>query len=279
MRSTFASEHAHARLFAQDPPNRRGDVAGRQPGRGDLIQQRLEDVVVVTIDDRHVAGHAAKPARGRQSGEPAANDDHLGEGWHLLYSRGCMPKPAIAPPESIVQTACPLDCPDACTLNVTVRGGRAIKIDGATENHVTRGYICAKVRQFPQRVYGDDRLLYPAIRRGAKGEGKFTRATWDEALELVGGKMRGRARQWRRRNHPAALLRRLERLSHAGLRRRDPVPAVRHVAAAAHRLRGADRRRQPWPLRQDGVGQLRGLPRREDDHHLGRQSRACRAFT
>jgi anaerobic selenocysteine-containing dehydrogenase len=75
----------------------------------------------------------------------------------------------VAPPESTVTTACPLDCPDACTLDVTVRGGRVTKIDGSTENHITNGYICAKVRRFHERVYGDDRLLYPAVRRGAKG--------------------------------------------------------------------------------------------------------------
>jgi anaerobic selenocysteine-containing dehydrogenase len=100
-----------------------------------------------------------------------------------------MPKPGIAPTESVVQTACPLDCPDACTLNVTVRGGRVLKIDGATENHITDGYICAKVRRFPERVYGDDRLLHPAIRRGAKGSGLFHRVSWDAALDLIASKM------------------------------------------------------------------------------------------
>ena len=96
-----------------------------------------------------------------------------------------MPRPAVAPPESTVETACPLDCPDACSLTVTLRGGRITKIDGSTANEVTRGYICAKVRRFDQRVYGEDRLLYPAIRRGAKGEGKFVRATWDDALNKI----------------------------------------------------------------------------------------------
>ena len=89
--------------------------------------------------------------------------------------------------ESHVQTACPLDCPDACTLDVTLRSGRITKIDGSTENHITNGYICAKVRGFHERVYGDDRLLYPAVRRGPKGSGQFTRVTWDDALELIAG--------------------------------------------------------------------------------------------
>lgn len=99
-----------------------------------------------------------------------------------------MAKPGVAPPESVVTTACPLDCPDACTIDVTVRGGRVTKIDGSKTNHITDGYICAKVRRFPERMYGDDRLLYPAIRRGAKGEGLFKRATWDEALDLIADK-------------------------------------------------------------------------------------------
>jgi anaerobic selenocysteine-containing dehydrogenase len=96
-----------------------------------------------------------------------------------------MPLPAVAPPESTVTTACPLDCPDACALTVTVRGGRVTKIDGVKEHPITKGYICAKVRHFHRRVYGDDRLLHPAIRTGAKGAASFRRATWDEALDLV----------------------------------------------------------------------------------------------
>jgi anaerobic selenocysteine-containing dehydrogenase len=84
-----------------------------------------------------------------------------------------------------VETACPLDCPDACSLQVTVRGGRITRIDGAESNDVTRGYICAKVRRFHHRVYGDDRLRYPAVRRGPKGSGALRRVEWDEALELI----------------------------------------------------------------------------------------------
>jgi anaerobic selenocysteine-containing dehydrogenase len=100
-----------------------------------------------------------------------------------------MAKPGVAPPESVVTTACPLDCPDACTLNVTVRGGRVVKIDGSTQNHITDGYICAKVRRFPERVYGDDRLLHPAVRRGTKGSGLFQRVSWDAALDLIASKI------------------------------------------------------------------------------------------
>jgi anaerobic selenocysteine-containing dehydrogenase len=94
-------------------------------------------------------------------------------------------EPALGGPASVVETACPLDCPDACSLAVTVQRGKVIQIDGSRKNPVTEGYICAKVRKFGERVYGPDRLLYPAVRTGRKGEGRFKRVTWDEALELV----------------------------------------------------------------------------------------------
>lgn len=90
---------------------------------------------------------------------------------------------------STIRTACPLDCPDSCTLDVTVEKGRVIKIDGGNTNPTTADFICGKVRRFTDRVYGEDRLLYPAIRKGAKGLGTFTRVTWDEALDHIAGKM------------------------------------------------------------------------------------------
>lgn len=104
-----------------------------------------------------------------------------------------MPRPAVAPPASTVDTACPLDCPDACSLTVTLRGGRIAKIDGGTANEVTRGYICAKVRHFDRRVYGDDRLHYPAVRKGSKGAGVFRRVTWDDALDTIAEKLQATA--------------------------------------------------------------------------------------
>ena len=98
-------------------------------------------------------------------------------------------EPALGGPTTVVDTACPLDCPDACSLAVTVQMGKVVSIDGSHKNPITDGYICAKVRRFGERVYGPDRLLYPAIRTGRKGAGTFARATWDEALELVASKM------------------------------------------------------------------------------------------
>jgi len=90
---------------------------------------------------------------------------------------------------STVRTACPLDCPDSCTLEVTVEKGRVVKIDGGDANPVTRNYICGKVRRFAERMYGEDRLLYPAVRTGPKGAGTFVRVTWDEALDQIARRM------------------------------------------------------------------------------------------
>jgi anaerobic selenocysteine-containing dehydrogenase len=96
-----------------------------------------------------------------------------------------MKTPVSFASEHVVDTVCPLDCPDSCTLDVTVQDGRITGIDGSSLNPVTAGYICAKVRRFPERVYGPDRLLYPAIRKGPKGLASFARASWDDALSLV----------------------------------------------------------------------------------------------
>jgi anaerobic selenocysteine-containing dehydrogenase len=74
-------------------------------------------------------------------------------------------------------------------LQVTVENGRIIKIDGGDANPATRDFICAKVRKFTGRVYGDDRLLYPAIRKGFRGQGVFTRVSWDEALDHIAERM------------------------------------------------------------------------------------------
>lgn len=98
--------------------------------------------------------------------------------------------------EHVVGTVCPLDCPDSCSLDVTVLDGRVTVIDGSSLNPLTEGYICAKVRRFPDRVYGPDRLLYPAVRKGPKGLASFQRVSWDEALGHVANRLLEARDQW-----------------------------------------------------------------------------------
>ncbi|HYG61478.1 MAG TPA: molybdopterin-dependent oxidoreductase, partial [Thermoanaerobaculia bacterium] len=101
-----------------------------------------------------------------------------------------------SPSRQVLPSACPLDCPDACSLEVQVEDGRVVKVDGTHLNPITQGYICAKVRRLPEHLYGPDRLLYPARRVGRKGEASFERISWDEALDLVAERMRQARERW-----------------------------------------------------------------------------------
>lgn len=97
-------------------------------------------------------------------------------------------------PTRVVHTACTLDCPDACSLAVTITGvgdeERITDIDAAPENPLTDGWICAKVKRHAERVYAPERVLTPMVRTGEKGAGEFRAATWTEALDLVAQRMR-----------------------------------------------------------------------------------------
>ncbi|MCC6314003.1 MAG: molybdopterin oxidoreductase family protein, partial [Thermomicrobiales bacterium] len=64
-------------------------------------------------------------------------------------------------PLRVVRGACPHDCPDTCATLVTVQNGRAIRIGGDPDHPMTRGWLCAKVRPYLDRVYHPDRLLHP----------------------------------------------------------------------------------------------------------------------
>ena len=85
----------------------------------------------------------------------------------------------------IVKAVCPHDCPDTCSMLVTVEDGRATRVAGDPDHPVTQGFLCTKVAKYLERTYHQERLLHPQIRTGAKGEGRFRRASWDEALSLV----------------------------------------------------------------------------------------------
>jgi anaerobic selenocysteine-containing dehydrogenase len=86
---------------------------------------------------------------------------------------------------SVLRGACPHDCPDTCATLVEVRDGRAIGFRGDPDHPITRGWLCAKVRPYLQRVYAPDRLQYPLRRVGAKGSGAWTRISWDDAIAEI----------------------------------------------------------------------------------------------
>jgi anaerobic selenocysteine-containing dehydrogenase len=86
---------------------------------------------------------------------------------------------------TVVRGACPHDCPDTCAMLVTVEDGRAVKVAGDPEHPFTNGFLCTKVNRYVERTYHKDRLLYPMRRVGRKGEGKFERVSWDEAIAEI----------------------------------------------------------------------------------------------
>lgn len=96
---------------------------------------------------------------------------------------------ALASGESLVRAACPHDCPDTCAMLVTVReeAGRrvAVRIAGDPAHPPTAGVLCTKVSRYLERVYHPERLLHPLRRVGRKGEGRFERVSWDEALDDI----------------------------------------------------------------------------------------------
>jgi anaerobic selenocysteine-containing dehydrogenase len=91
-----------------------------------------------------------------------------------------------------VRAVCPHDCPDTCGMVVTVdrTTGRAVGLRGDPNHPFTRGFLCQKVANYLDRVYHPDRLLYPMRRVGRKGEGRFERITWPEAIRTIAAKFR-----------------------------------------------------------------------------------------
>ena len=81
-----------------------------------------------------------------------------------------------------VRGACGHDCPDTCGWVVDVRDGTAERLSGDPTHPFNRGTLCAKVNHYLERVYHPDRVLHPLKRVGRKGDARFTRVTWDEAL-------------------------------------------------------------------------------------------------
>ena len=124
--------------------------------------------------------------------------------------------------KKVVHAACPHDCPDACGVLITVDDGKAVKIQGDPAHPVTRGFLCAKVAKYLDRVYSPDRVLYPMRRVGAKGldgavrqklpfdtgsdrnvratqpvaPNAFERISWDEALDEIASRLKSVAAEF-----------------------------------------------------------------------------------
>ena len=90
----------------------------------------------------------------------------------------------------VVRAACPHDCPDTCAMLVTVADGVATAVRGDPDHPNTAGALCTKVARYLERTYHTDRLLYPMRRTGKKGEGRFERISWEEALDTISAKLK-----------------------------------------------------------------------------------------
>ncbi len=89
-----------------------------------------------------------------------------------------------------IRATCPHDCPDTCAMLVTVKDGVATEVKGDPDHPNTAGALCTKVSRYVERTYHAERLLYPQKRIGRKGEGKFARISWDEALDIIATKLK-----------------------------------------------------------------------------------------
>jgi len=88
-----------------------------------------------------------------------------------------------------IHATCPHDCPDTCSMLVTVKDGKAISLKGNPDHPITKGFLCGKVSRYIERTYHPTRLLHPLKRVGAKGEGRFEKISWQEAIDTVASKL------------------------------------------------------------------------------------------
>ncbi len=90
-----------------------------------------------------------------------------------------------------VHGACMHDCPDSCAWIVKTDNGRAVALEADDGQPMTGGALCEKMDGFlTDVVYNPDRVLHPLRRVGKKGEGKFERVSWDEALADVSSRLK-----------------------------------------------------------------------------------------
>ncbi len=122
--------------------------------------------------------------------------------WHCLCNitltlsgrksaRALIPTPVseLQMDTRVIRAACPHDCPDTCAMLVTVIDGKAVSVRGDPSHSNTAGVLCTKVSRYVERTYHPERILHPMKRIGRKGEGKFVRISWDEALSTIAARL------------------------------------------------------------------------------------------
>ena len=91
---------------------------------------------------------------------------------------------------SAVRGACHHDCTDTCAWLTTVKDGKVVRFEGDPDHPFTRGRLCGRMSGYPDDVtFNPDRLRHPLRRVGSKGEARFERVSWDQALGDVAGRL------------------------------------------------------------------------------------------
>jgi anaerobic selenocysteine-containing dehydrogenase len=99
--------------------------------------------------------------------------------------------------ERMIPTFCSLCGPSmGCGLNCYVKDGKLVRVEGMKESPISKGKLCPKAFASMQWVYSPQRLRYPLKRVGEKGEGKFERVTWDEALDIIASKLKEQKKKY-----------------------------------------------------------------------------------
>ncbi len=104
---------------------------------------------------------------------------------------GSLAKAAVAEKKEEViriKTACRA-CISNCSVIATVKNGRVVKLEGNPEDPMSKGHVCAKGLAGIQALYNPNRNKYPMIRVGERGENKWKRISWDEALDIIADKL------------------------------------------------------------------------------------------
>jgi len=90
----------------------------------------------------------------------------------------------------IVKTYCARMDHGGCGLLVHLEDGKITRIEGDPDSPLSHGYLCAKGLAQLERINHPDRLQYPMKRLGKRGEGQWTRISWEVALNTISEKVR-----------------------------------------------------------------------------------------
>jgi len=90
--------------------------------------------------------------------------------------------------EKVVKSACRM-CHGICSVLVHLRNGRVVRVTGNPDCPTSNGYLCARGKASVELLYHPDRLQYPLKKSGARGQNKWQRISWDEALDTIAEKL------------------------------------------------------------------------------------------